>query len=98
VRYKRKLLERYGISVVTLDLSDIFGTIGRMKDDEPEVKTKLAAIQAYVPTDGIPAPLMKMTKLGVAIERFMKDAHCTVSAVQCWTSLEENFGVVPCTS
>jgi len=27
----------------------------------------------------------------------MKDTHCTVSAVQCWTSLEENFGVVPCT-
>ena len=40
---------------------------------------------------------MKMAKLGIAIERFMKDTHCTVSAVQCWTSLEENFGVVPCT-
>src|ERR1700742_213000 len=49
VRYSEKLLERYGISVVTLDLSDIFGAIGRMKDDEADVKTKLAAIQAYVP-------------------------------------------------
>ncbi len=98
VRYSEKLLERYGISVVTLDLSDIFGAIGRMKDDEPEVQRQLKAIQAYVTTQGIPAPaLMKMTKLGVAIDRFMRDTHCTVSAVQCWTSLEENFGVVPCT-
>jgi L-fucose isomerase-like protein len=27
----------------------------------------------------------------------MKSAAVTVSAVQCWTSLEENLGVVPCT-
>jgi L-fucose isomerase-like protein len=98
VRYSEKLLERYGISVVTQDLSDIFGVIGRMKDSDSDVAAKLAAIQAYVSTDNVPAPaLLKMAKLGVAVERFMKDAHCTVSAIQCWTSLEENFGVVPCT-
>jgi L-fucose isomerase-like protein len=27
----------------------------------------------------------------------MKETMCTVSAVQCWTSMEEYFGVVPCT-
>ena len=54
VRYSEKLLERYGISVVTLDLSDIFGAIGRMKDDEPDVKAKLAAIRAYVNTNSVP--------------------------------------------
>ncbi|HEY1808021.1 MAG TPA: L-fucose/L-arabinose isomerase family protein [Acidobacteriaceae bacterium] len=98
VRYSEKLLERYGISVVTLDLSDIFGLINRMKDQDADVQSKLKAIQAYVPTESVPAAaLLKMSKLGVAIERFMKDTHCTVSAVQCWTSLEENFGVVPCT-
>ena len=98
VRYSEKLLERYGISVVTLDLSDIFGAVGRMKDAEPDVKAKLDAIRAYVDTNSVPAEaLNKMAKLGVAIERFMKDTNCTVSAVQCWTSLEENFGVVPCT-
>ncbi len=35
MRYSEKLLERYGISVVTLDLSDIFGVMGRMKDTMP---------------------------------------------------------------
>jgi len=98
VRYSEKLLERYGISVVTLDLSDIFGLVSRMKDGDADVAAKLKAIHAYVPTESVPAEaLLKMAKLGVAIERFMKDTHCTVSAVQCWTSLEENFGVVPCT-
>jgi L-fucose isomerase-like protein len=98
VRYSEKLLERAGISVIPLDLSEIFGTITRMKDQDEDVAAKLAAIRAYVSTNNIPEEaLIKMSKLGVAIERFMKDTQCSISAVQCWTSLEENFGVVPCT-
>ncbi len=38
-----------------------------------------------------------MAKLGLVIDRWMHEADVTVSAVQCWTSLEEFFGVVPCT-
>ena len=43
------------------------------------------------------AALIKMSKLGAVIEGWMKSRDVTVSAVQCWTSLEEYFGVVPCT-
>ena len=38
-----------------------------------------------------------MAKLGAVIDHWMVEADVTVSAVQCWTSLEEFFGVVPCT-
>src|SRR5208282_5865883 len=41
--------------------------------------------------------LLKMAKLGAVIDGWMKQAHVTISAVQCWTSMEEFFGVVPCT-
>ena len=52
----------------------------------------------YVSTDGIPdAALLKMAKLGAVIDGWMAEADVTISAVQCWTSLEEFFGVVPCT-
>jgi L-fucose isomerase-like protein len=40
---------------------------------------------------------MKMAKLGAVIDGWMQETYCTVSAIQCWTSLEEYFGVVPCT-
>ncbi len=40
---------------------------------------------------------MKMAKLGAVIDGWMKQTHVTISAVQCWTSMEEFFGVVPCT-
>ena len=98
VRYSEKLLEASGISVETLDLSEVLGRIGRMKDDDEAVKLQAAAIKKYVNAGGVPeAAITKMAKLSVAIEQWMKSADLQISAVQCWTSLEENLGVVPCT-
>jgi L-fucose isomerase-like protein len=98
VRYSEKLLEAHGISVETVDLSEIMGRIARLKDDEPVVESKLAEIKKYVTTAGVPdAALIKMAKLGAVIDGWMKGAEVTVSAVQCWTAMEEYFGVVPCT-
>ena len=98
VRYSEKLLEASGITVETLDLSEVLGRIARLKDNDDSVAAKLATIQKYVSTDNIPqAALIKMAKLGVVVDQWMKAAHIDISAVQCWTSLEENLGVVPCT-
>jgi len=98
VRYSEKLLEAQGISVETIDLSEIFGRIARLPDADASVQAKLAEIRKYVSTGGVPdAALIKMAKLGAVIDGWMKAADVTVSAVQCWTSMEEFFGVVPCT-
>jgi len=98
VRYSEKLLEASGISVETLDLSEVLGRISRMKDNDDAVVAKLGAIKKYVTTSGVPDPaLIKMAKLGVVTDQWMKQADVAVSAVQCWTSLEENLGIVPCT-
>ena len=98
VRYSEKLLEASGISVETLDLSEVIGRISRMKDTDDAVVQKLQSIQKYVTTESIPqAALVKMAKLGAVIDQWMKATDLQISAVQCWTSLEENLGVVPCT-
>jgi L-fucose isomerase-like protein len=98
VRYSEKILEANGISVETIDLSEVLGRIERMKDNDADAQQKLASIRRYVSTEGIPdAPLLKMAKLGAVIDGWMKETEVTISAIQCWTSLEEYFGVVPCT-
>lgn len=98
VRYSEKLLEASGISVETVDLFEIMGRIERMKDDDAAAVEKLAAIEKYVSTGGIPkAALLKMAKLGAVIDRWMAETDVTISAIQCWTAMEEYFGVVPCT-
>src|SRR5882724_1546966 len=98
VRYSEKLLEAHGISVETVDLSEILGRISRLKDTEPTVENKLSEIKKYVSTSGVPeSALIKMAKLGAVIDGWMKSTDVKVSAVQCWTAMEEYFGVVPCT-
>jgi L-fucose isomerase-like protein len=98
VRYSERIFETSGITIETIDLSEIFGRINRMKDNDDAAQAKLAAIKKYVTTAGIPDDaLLKMAKLGAVIDGWMKQSHITISAVQCWTSMEEYFGVVPCT-
>jgi L-fucose isomerase-like protein len=98
VRFSEKLLERSGISVETLDLSEVFGRAARLTEDDPALKTKLDEMQAYVPAGGVPGESLKrMAKLGVVIDRWMADSNLVASALQCWTSMEEFYGIVPCT-
>ncbi|HEX7729908.1 MAG TPA: L-fucose/L-arabinose isomerase family protein [Terracidiphilus sp.] len=98
VRYSERLLETSGITVETLDLSEIFGRIARMKDNDDAVQAKLAKIKAYVSTVGISDEgLIKQAKLGAVVDQWMKASHINITALQCWTSMEEFLGVVPCT-
>jgi L-fucose isomerase-like protein len=97
VRYSEKILEHYGITTETLDLSEVLGWARKLKDDDPVVKAKMAAIKAYTNTANVPEePLLKMAKLGSVIEKWSNDQQLVGTAIQCWTALEEFYGVVPC--
>jgi L-fucose isomerase-like protein len=98
VRFSEKLLERSGISVETLDLSEVFGRIERLDNEAGVVKAKLAQIGEYIQTAGVPeASLLRMAKFGAVVDEWMKETELTASAIQCWTAMEEYYGVVPCT-
>ena len=53
VRYSEKMLERAGISIEPIDLSEILGRIDRMKDDDPAAQAKLARHQELRRPPGI---------------------------------------------
>jgi L-fucose isomerase-like protein len=97
VRFSEKLFERAGISTETIDLSEIFGRAKRI-EGSPKVAQKLDEIRNYVNVRDTPADaLEKMARLGVVIDDWMADNKLVASAIQCWTSMEEFYGVVPCT-
>ena len=98
VRFSEKLLDQAGISVETLDLSEVFGRIERLGDDEAAVQGKLGDIKNYARTANVPdVSLMRMAKFGVVLDGWMEANLLDATAIQCWTSMEEYFGVVPCT-
>jgi L-fucose isomerase-like protein len=98
VRYSEKLLEVNGISVETIDLSEIFGRARKLHADDHHLMAKMDEMCAYVPTQNIPpAALDKMARLGTVIDGWMAENGLVASALQCWTAMEEFYGVVPCT-
>ncbi len=98
VRYSEKLLQAHGMSVETLDLSEVLGWVTRLGDDDAGVQAKLADIKAYADYGSVPPPsLVKMAKLGVVIEQWMDENGLDATAIQCWNSLQRNFGVNVCT-
>jgi len=98
VRFSEKLLERSGISIETLDLSEVFGRIENLDNENATVQEKLQSIRGYARVDGVPEEsLYRMAKFGTVLDGWMQDNELDASAIQCWTSMEEYFGVVPCT-
>ncbi len=98
VRYSEKMLEFAGIAVEPVDLYEILGKVDRLSDTDRAVKAKLNAIKKYTDVKSIPAgSLMKMAKFGAVVDGWVKDNQLSGTAVQCWTALEEFFGIVPCT-
>jgi len=98
VRYSEKLLEASGISVETIDLSDIIGQADRLQDTDQRVRNTVKEIRNYCPSKDVPKEaILKMAKLGIVISDWIKNNDLNAVAIQCWTALEEHYGVVPCT-
>lgn len=98
VRFSEKMLESAGISIETLDLSEVFGRVRALSDDDPDVAAFQQEIGVYIGTKGIPPEaITKMAKFGLVIRRWVEDNGLVATAIQCWTAMEEFLGVVPCT-
>ena len=99
VRYSEKILQRNGISVTTVDLSEILGNANKLTADDKSVKEKLEKIHAYTNT-GLTPPdkLVQIAKLDVVLADFVEENSLDATAIQCWTSLQKNYGCNVCTS
>jgi L-fucose isomerase-like protein len=97
-RYSEKLLEATGVSVSTLDLSEVLEGARKLGDDDPRVRGKLADIGGYAPSPGAPPQSMVlMAKFGVIVSEWMERLDLDATAIQCWSSLQQNYGVNCCT-
>ncbi len=98
VRFSEKLLQAYGISVSTIDLSEIFAAANKLADQDPRVVAKLDEIKAYARWESVPsASLVRMAKLGIVISDWMAQHDLHATAIQCWNSVQVNYGVNVCT-
>ena len=100
VRYSEKILQASGVTVVTVDLSEILGAAQAVNEDSPEVKAQLEKIAAYgrIPAHIKRENIVKQAKLSIAVNRWIEENECDASAIQCWTSVQDNYGCATCLS
>lgn len=99
VRYSEKILERHGVTVTTVDLSEILGAAAKLGEKDARLIAKVDAIHAYADTRAVPpAKLVQMARLGVVLDDFVAANHLDATAIQCWTSVQANHGCNVCTS
>src|SRR5215831_12967846 len=99
VRYSEKILQRNGISVTTVDLSEILGRANRLTKDDTIVKDHLDKISSYASKGRTPdTAMLQIAKLDVVLNQFMEENYLDATAIQCWTSLQQNYGCNVCTS
>ena len=98
VRYSEKLLQETGITVVPIDLSDMMARANALDDGAAAVKKKLDEIHGYgtVPERIETANVLRQAKLSVAIESWLLENECQASAIQCWDSIQNNYGCATC--
>tara|TARA_R110000868_G_scaffold83515_3_gene235679 strand:+ start:24961 stop:26376 length:1416 start_codon:yes stop_codon:yes gene_type:complete len=99
VRYSEKILQRNGITVTTVDLSEILGKANKLTKDDASVKKHLDKINAYASKGKTPNEAMiQIAKLDVVLNEYVEEYSLDATAIQCWTSLQQNFGCNVCTS
>ena len=97
VRVDEIALQKKGINLETIDLSEVFARVKKVS--ESEVAEKKAEILSITEFSGYPEEkLSTMAKVQAAFESLVKDYDLDAVAVRCWNEFQTELGIAPCTS
>ena len=96
-RYSEKLLQSAGISVQTVDLSELLGDSNRLKDDDFAVKERLESIAPTCPPTACPPLDPAHGKVRRRPDPLDDKLDIQATALQCWNSIQKNYGINVCT-
>lgn len=98
VRFDEGAMERLGIDVETLDLTQIFTRMDAVETNDPRMVIWEEEIKAISDTCDTPEyAIVNQCKLGIALEELKKDLDLDVMAIRCWSELQYEYKITPCT-
>jgi L-fucose isomerase-like protein len=98
-RFNEKQLQLLGPTVVTLDLSEVIGGANKISDSDPDLARVVESINGYADTSRIKQlSVTRSGKLELFLRRWAKDNAIDAFGIQCWTSIQANYGVCSCTT
>ncbi len=100
MRASEKLLQVSGITVLPVDLSEIIAAATKVDVAGSRAKRKLSEMKAYGKTpagiSNLDAKFERNVRLFLAMEDWMNTNEIDAAGVQCWTSIQQNYGCAAC--
>ena len=91
------VMKQFEQRVVPISLLDIVNRINMLKDDAPKVQKAIQEIREQADLTGLKEEtLTKIAKLECVLRNFAEEKALSGLGVQCWTAMEEVYGIAPC--
>ncbi len=97
VRIDELALEKHGITMETLDLSEVFHRMRGLKAGDKKLAAKSKILARYTCWRGVPkAAFENLARLGVVLDEVLVEYRMDAMAVRCWVEMQTQFGISPC--
>ena len=97
VRIDELALQRRGITMETIDLSDVFHRITAVRPSDPAYRAKAEVLGAYSDWAGVPKSAFdKLVRLAVVLDALAQEFAMDAMAVRCWLEMQQQLGISPC--
>ncbi len=97
VRIDEYALEGMGITVETMDLSELFHRVETLDTGSPSFKEKLGCYREYANWGAIPPRNFEtIIKAAVVIDQVIEEYRLDCLGLRCWNEFEAYLGICPC--
>ena len=97
VRFDEVAFQRAGITVESLDFSDVLGRVAKVNPATDAYTAKVKKLQGLASWDGVPSEAAdNLARLSVVFDEIIDEYQMDALAVRCWTELEQQLHIAPC--
>ena len=98
-RYSEKKLQKLGPTSVVCDLSEAFAEANTIGDDDPDFQKLLEETKRYADCSLCePSAMERSAKFELFLRRFQQRYRIDGFGIQCWSSMQCNYGCSSCLS
>lgn len=91
-----ELLEQFNLSLSPIPLTELVEEIHQLQTDrDPEIADTMATLRQIADVQIEDKDLNMVAALKVALKRKMLQYGCNAGAIQCWTALQDEIGILP---
>jgi L-fucose isomerase-like protein len=97
VRIDEVALQRHGITMETLDLSEVFFRMEALKPSDEAYQAKAETLKAYTSWAGVPEGAFdRIVRLAVVLDAIIDEYRMDAIALRCWIEMQAQLGISGC--